>query len=36
LGGSAYVMLGLFPTYPVLLAAALLLGLANAVYHPSD
>ncbi|MDB5380369.1 MAG: putative permease of the Major Facilitator Superfamily, partial [Rhodospirillales bacterium] len=36
LGGSAYVMLGLFPTYPVLLAAALMLGLANAVYHPSD
>jgi FSR family fosmidomycin resistance protein-like MFS transporter len=36
LGGSAYVMLGLFPSYPVLLAAALMLGLANAVYHPSD
>ncbi|MEN0076004.1 MAG: MFS transporter [Paracraurococcus sp.] len=36
LGGSAFVALGLFPTYPALLAAAAALGLANAVYHPAD
>lgn len=36
LGGAALVLLGLFPTYPMLLATAALLGLANAVYHPAD
>jgi MFS family permease len=36
LGGGALVLLGLSPTYPMLLAAAALLGLANAVYHPAD
>ncbi|WP_211875758.1 MFS transporter [Plastoroseomonas arctica] len=36
LGGAAFMLLGLFPSYPVLLAAALMAGLANAVYHPSD
>ncbi|NOG72362.1 MFS transporter [Roseicella sp. DB1501] len=36
LGGGAFVALGLFPTYPALLAAAAALGLANAVYHPAD
>lgn len=36
LGGSAFIMVGLFPSYPMLLAAALMAGLANAVYHPSD
>jgi MFS family permease len=36
LGGAALVLLGLVPTYPMLLAAAALLGLANAVYHPAD
>ena len=32
----ALVMLALAPSYPMLLAAAALLGLANAVYHPAD
>ncbi|MDB5375031.1 MAG: transporter [Belnapia sp.] len=36
LGAAALGMLALMPTYPVLLAAAVLLGLANAVYHPAD
>jgi len=36
LGGGALVLLALVPTYPMLLAAAALLGLANAVYHPAD
>jgi MFS transporter, FSR family, fosmidomycin resistance protein len=36
LGGACFVALGLFPSYPMLLAAAALLGLANAVYHPAD
>lgn len=36
LGGSAFVLAGLNPVYPVLLAAALMAGLANCVYHPSD
>ena len=36
LGGGALVMLAIAPSYPMLLAAAALLGLANAVYHPAD
>jgi MFS family permease len=36
LGGAALVLLALVPSYPMLLAAAALLGLANAVYHPAD
>ena len=36
LGAAAFVALGLFPTYPMLLAAAAALGLANSVYHPAD
>ena len=36
LGGTAFIVAGLNPVYPVLLAAALLAGLANCVYHPSD
>ena len=36
LGGSAFIVAGLNPVYPVLLAAALMAGLANCVYHPSD
>jgi MFS family permease len=36
LGGSAFIALGLFPSYPMLLAAALVAGLANSVYHPAD
>jgi MFS family permease len=36
LAAGALVMLAMAPTYPMLLAAAALLGLANAVYHPAD
>lgn len=36
LGGCAFMAAGLHPIYPVLLAAAVLAGLANCVYHPSD
>jgi len=36
LGGLAYVMAGLHPTYPMMLVVSGLLGLANAVYHPAD
>ncbi len=36
LGGLSYVALGLACTYPMLLATAAALGLANSVYHPSD
>lgn len=36
LGGFAFVMLGLTGSYPWLIAAALLAGLANSVYHPAD
>ena len=36
LGGFALIMLGLHLTYPWLIASAVLLGLANSVYHPAD
>src|SRR5712672_2975702 len=36
LGGSALIMLGLHLSYPWLIASAVLLGLANSVYHPAD
>jgi MFS family permease len=36
LSGVAYGTLALHPSYPTLLTAAALGGLANAVYHPSD
>jgi MFS family permease len=36
LGAFALVLLAAMPSYPVLLASAALLGLANAVYHPAD
>ena len=36
LAGAAYVSFGLHPTYPGMLLNAVLLGAANAVYHPSD
>src|ERR1700737_4665091 len=35
-GGLALIMLGLHLSYPFLLASAVLLGLANSVYHPAD
>jgi MFS family permease len=36
LGGISLVLLAFLPTYPMLLAASAMLGLANAVYHPAD
>ncbi len=36
IGGTAYVSFGLAPSYPVMLGAAVLLGIGNGVYHPSD
>src|SRR5712672_1053240 len=35
-GGGALIMLGLHLSYPWLIASAVLLGLANSVYHPAD
>jgi MFS family permease len=35
-GGVALIMLGLHLSYSWLIASALLLGLANSVYHPAD
>src|SRR3954469_20625041 len=35
-GGLALVMLGVNLSYPCLIASAVLLGLANSVYHPAD
>src|ERR1700687_2673109 len=36
LGGFALIILGLHLSYPWLIASAVLLGLANSVYHPAD
>src|SRR5882757_125273 len=36
LGGSALIMLGLHLSYPWLIASAVLLRLANSVYHTTD
>ncbi|MDR3538032.1 MAG: MFS transporter [Acetobacteraceae bacterium] len=36
LGGGAYVSIGLFPQYGWVLCASVLLGVANAVYHPAN
>ncbi|HEV7877318.1 MFS transporter [Bradyrhizobium sp.] len=36
LGGCALIMLGLLLSYSWLIASAVLLGLANSVYHPAD
>ncbi|MBS0558500.1 MAG: MFS transporter [Proteobacteria bacterium] len=36
LAGAGYAAFGLYPTYPMLLCSALLVGTANAVYHPAD
>jgi MFS transporter, FSR family, fosmidomycin resistance protein len=36
LGGLTYVSIGLFPVYAWMLVAAVLLGIANSVYHPAD
>lgn len=36
LAGAAFISIALVPSYPWLLAASVLLGIANAVYHPAD
>jgi MFS family permease len=36
LGGVAFATLGVSTSYPLLIAVALLAGLANSVYHPAD
>lgn len=36
LAAVAFVLIGIFGTYAWLLAAAVLLGIANSVYHPAD
>lgn len=36
LGGLALILIGLHLSYPVLIASAVLLGLANSTYHPAD
>ena len=36
LGGTAFIAMGLFPSYPMLLIGATAAGLANSVYHPAD
>jgi sugar phosphate permease len=36
LGGLAFVLFGSMPSYHMLLAAAVIAGLANCVYHPAD
>jgi MFS family permease len=35
-GGSAFILVGLVPTYAGLLACTAIAGLANSVYHPCD
>lgn len=35
-GGTAFMAIGLFPSYPMLLIGATIAGLANSVYHPAD
>ena len=35
-GGSAFILLGLFPSWPMLMVAVAMAGLANSVYHPAD
>lgn len=36
IGGASLIMLGLHVSYPWLIASAVLLGIANSVYHPAD
>jgi FSR family fosmidomycin resistance protein-like MFS transporter len=35
-GGLAYVMIGIWPMYPIMLLGAMMFGISNAVYHPAD
>lgn len=36
IGALGFMLLALAPTYPVLIIAAVLIGLGNSVYHPAD
>jgi MFS family permease len=36
IGGSAFILVGLVPTYAGLIACTAIAGLANSVYHPCD
>ena len=36
IGGLSLVLLGLHLSFPILIASAVLLGIANSVYHPAD
>ncbi len=36
IGSAGFMMIGAVPTYPMLIAGAVLIGLGNAVYHPAD
>ena len=36
IGSAGFMLIGAVPTYPMLLAGAVLIGLGNAVYHPAD
>jgi len=36
LSGFTFISIGLFPVYAWMLVAAVLLGIANSVYHPAD
>lgn len=36
IGASGFILIGLFPVYPMLIVGAVLIGLGNAVYHPAD
>ena len=36
LGAAGFILLGVFPSYHLLLFAAVLVGAGNAVYHPAD
>ena len=36
LGGASLGLIGLHLSYPILVTSAVLLGLANSVYHPAD
>jgi len=36
LGGLSFLAIGVWPSYPILIGAAIAIGLANAVYHPAD
>lgn len=36
IGGLAYIAIGLFPSYAGIVSGMVLVGVANAVYHPAD